>query len=324
MSRFPVSKALSLAALCALCVVFAACSENTSQPVKKDRAVPQVEGKTNGAPAVERKDGLSVRIKAVLVPESPTVSDTLKVEILGGGGGNIPPFSVSWYVNEDLFERGGDNLNLSSLRRGDWVYAEVEFEAQGYETLVTGVTSIANSPPKIDSLDTETASAGGAFFFQVNAAAVDLDGDTVTYNYRFFVNDEPVHEGSERKLDITRLKRGDRVYCAVSPSDAMVKGEEMNTPLFRISNRPPRIVSKPPVNLAGDIFTYKLAAQDPDGDELIFELLEGPPGMILMEDTLHWDVRTFDENLPVKAVVKAIDGYGGDATQEFNLSVAAK
>lgn len=286
--------------------------------------MPQVEGTTKSTHVVGKKEGPSELIKAVLVPENPTVGDTLKVEIAGGGGDNIPPFTVNWYVNEDLFERGGDNLNLSSLRRGDWVYAEVVFEAQGYETLVTGVMSIANSPPKINSLDTETASAGGAFFFQVNTVAVDLDGDAITYNYRFYVNDEPVHEGNENKLDITQLKRGDRVYCAVSPTDGKIKGEEKTTPLFRISNRPPRIVSKPPANLAGDIFTYKLAAHDPDGDELIFELVEGPEGMILMEDTLHWDVRTFDENLPIKAVVKAIDGYGGDATQEFNISVASK
>ncbi|NIS78216.1 MAG: hypothetical protein GTO00_11635, partial [Deltaproteobacteria bacterium] len=284
--------------------------------------MPQVEGKTKSAPVAGRKDGLSEQREAVLVPENPTVGDTLKVEIAGGGGENIPPFTVSWYVNEDLFERGGDNLDLSSLRRGDWVYAEVEFDAQGYETLVTGVTSIANSPPRIISLDTETAAAGGAFFLQVNAAAVDPDGDAVAYGYRFFVNDEPVHEGSGRKLDITKLKRGDRVYCAVSPSDGQIKGEEKTTPLFRIANRPPRIVSRPPDNLAGDIYTYKLAGQDPDGDELSFELVEGPEGMILMEDTLHWDVRTFDGNLPIKAVVKASDGYGGDATQEFNLSVA--
>jgi hypothetical protein len=309
--------------LCFLFFTVQACSEKTPEPAKKSqiakKAVQGVES-SSGVETAKIKKG---SLKAVLRPENPTVRDILKVEIMARRGEKAPSFTVRWYVNEDPVDGGGDNLDLSSFMRGDRVYAEVNFHTEGHEPLITDVTSITNAPPEISAVNSETAPAGGGIFFFVDAEAFDPDKDDVTLKYRFYVNDSLESESDVGKFDISKLKRGDRIHCAVAAGDSDAWGDEKATPLFKISNRPPRIVSSPPSRLMGDIFTYKIAGEDPDGDTLLYELVTGPEGMILMEDTLHWDMRPDHGPGPVKAVVKASDGHGGDATQEFSLSAAS-
>lgn len=315
---------LTIVALSVLFFMFQSCSEKVPRPDKMGhegrKAAEGIEEPSSEA--VEKKQIES--LKAVLLPGHPTVGDILTVEITGKGGMVLSPFTVRWYVNEDLIDNSDISLDLSSFMRGDRVYAQVIFDEQGYEPLVTDVLTIANAPPEITAIQSETLTDGEGTVFKVIADAIDQDRDTVTLRYRFFVNEGLAYESPGGEFDISKLKRDDRIYCAVVPVDGKSTGEETKTPTFKISNRPPKIVSKPPSRLSGDIFTYKIAGEDPDGDELLFELVEGPEGMVLMEDTLHWDVRPVREPGPVKTVVKASDGHGGDATQEFTLSIASK
>ncbi|MEM2870558.1 MAG: putative Ig domain-containing protein [Thermoplasmata archaeon] len=83
----------------------------------------------------------------------------------------------------------------------------------------------------------------------------------------------------------------------------------------------PRFISEPPgIAAKGVLYRYRALAQDDDNDTLTYALLSGPPGMTIDPRTgvLEWLPEwtgSFKVNLRVS------DGRGGEAVQEFNLSV---
>lgn len=79
--------------------------------------------------------------------------------------------------------------------------------------------------------------------------------------------------------------------------------------------------------LAGDPpvqWSYELAATDPDGDPLTYELIQGPPGMMLDQNTLAltWYVTSADIG-EYEVTLEVSDGKGGAAQQMFTLVVAS-
>lgn len=79
--------------------------------------------------------------------------------------------------------------------------------------------------------------------------------------------------------------------------------------------------------LAGDppvLWSYMLAASDPDGDELTYTIVSGPVDMLLEQatDTLRWYVTS--EDIGEHDVGLAVDdGHGAVVEQMFTLSVTA-
>lgn len=304
--------------------LFHACSEKPLEPEAKEREMDQREAATRDTAGGKEETKARRSVKVSFHPLNPTVKDTLNLRIEVEWGFDLPDFSVLWYVNDKRVKRGDTKLDLSPFRKGDRIYAEVKYDDSELDPVVSGEILIANSMPEIGEFDYGTKSDENGYVFYVKANAADPDGDEVLLKYSFYVNDAILLHNATGEIDISTLARDDRIYCLMVPNDGESDGKVKTTPAFKVSNRPPRIVSKPPDSVSGDVFTYKIAGKDPDGDELAYELIEGPEGMILMENTLHWDVRQSEKTGPVRAVVKASDGHGGDATQEFSLSVASK
>lgn len=79
--------------------------------------------------------------------------------------------------------------------------------------------------------------------------------------------------------------------------------------------------------LAGDPpvpWQYVLAATDPDGDDLTYSLVSGPPDMILdpLTDTLQWSVTS--EDIGDHDIELSVDdGHGHVVAQSFTLKVSA-
>jgi streptogramin lyase len=79
--------------------------------------------------------------------------------------------------------------------------------------------------------------------------------------------------------------------------------------------------------LAGDppvAWTYMLAASDPDGDPLTYELVSGPPDMFLDPNTLTLTWYVTSEDIGEHPIVLEVDdGKGGVTVQMFDLVVSA-
>lgn len=71
-------------------------------------------------------------------------------------------------------------------------------------------------------------------------------------------------------------------------------------------------------------YRYQVTASDPDGDAVTFDLLSGPAGMSIDSATgqITW-VATPDQVGTHPVVVRASDGRGGFATQQYNVEVSA-
>ncbi|MEQ8848076.1 putative Ig domain-containing protein [Botrimarina sp.] len=89
------------------------------------------------------------------------------------------------------------------------------------------------------------------------------------------------------------------------------------------TNAPPSIDSQPPLAAVIDApYAYDVAASDPEGDTLVYELAKRPVGMSI--DALSGAVRwtpTAEQLGLQEVVVRVIDTLGGTATQTFTVYV---
>jgi hypothetical protein len=94
-------------------------------------------------------------------------------------------------------------------------------------------------------------------------------------------------------LEKGRFKKGDSITVIVTPDDREVLGAPRKSDPIIISNSPPVIVSSPPTSTEGNIHTYQVKANDPDGDRITFVLKSRPPGMEINRDTglIRWEIR---------------------------------
>ncbi|MCW5980904.1 MAG: M36 family metallopeptidase [Bryobacteraceae bacterium] len=82
-------------------------------------------------------------------------------------------------------------------------------------------------------------------------------------------------------------------------------------------NRWPKVTGRPTaVPGLGDAYSYKIQATDPDGDPLLYELLDGPAGMTVDQSGLvKWTAGFIEE----RAAIAVSDGRGGKAIHGFSI-----
>jgi hypothetical protein len=90
-----------------------------------------------------------------------------------------------------------------------------------------------------------------------------------------------------------------------------------------LGNRPPRIVSSPPLQTAvGQLYTYTVRASDPDGDRLTYGLPIAPVGMVIdAAGTISWNAPAGHAG-GTTVVVQVRDELGAADIQTFVLDAA--
>jgi len=181
--------------------------------------------------------------------------------------------------------------------------------------------TVNNYPPQIRSVQILPQKPHLGEELEARAEAFDPDGDPVQLTYTWVVNGEIVTKGSNPRFATADLHKHDRVVVRVVPSDANSDGVEGSSQPVFIANRPPEITSSPSTTVAEGIYTYNVKATDADGDPLQFRLSQAPEGMTIDPKTglLQWKVST--EHPLVDIGVMASDGDGGEAFQQFKLTV---
>jgi hypothetical protein len=194
------------------------------------------------------------------------------------------------------------------------------------------------------TLPTVNPRVGQAFQFQ--AKAIDLDGDTVTYQ---IVNDPRTTPAGVTIDPATGLVKwtpnaqqvgGAFVWAygsnATEPWEVLIRatdgkgGESFQRLRLTVeatggtgANQAPVITSKPRTLAGTDRpYVYEIEANDPDGDRLSYELLPGAPaGMTLTGRTVTW-APTVAQLGSQSFQVKVSDGRGGFVTQNVPLLVS--
>jgi hypothetical protein len=174
-----------------------------------------------------------------------------------------------------------------------------------------------NKPPAVVRADVKSIVENGTEVLRIVPVGVDPEGDAVTFVYEWTKNGEPVGTGD----GIRGFKRGDRISVKITPYDGRLYGQQkvLNT---QVRNTSPRVDVKGEPSFDGKVFTYRIKAEDPDGDKLTYALVEAPRGMTVNGETgaVTWPISDQKGVFPVKA--KVSDGAGGETFFDFTVTVA--
>ncbi|MCS6896739.1 MAG: putative Ig domain-containing protein [Nitrospira sp.] len=235
-------------------------------------------------------------------------------------------FSYQWYVDDvRLVDETSPMLSPAKFRRGQRVSVEItpaDAKQKGPSYRVPAVL-VGNTPPIVRSVTIVERHEPSGTVIEALADVSDPDLDPLEMTYRWYKNHELVKEGNEAFLETSRLVAGDRIVVETTALDPSGSGDTVRSDPWLMGNRPPRIVSTPPLPHSFQSYTYLVQAIDDDGDDLTYSLEAAPPGMTISERTgrIDWRIPLDQTGVHhVKVVVK--DGRGGAALQEFDLRLS--
>jgi hypothetical protein len=294
----------------------------------KGRGTPSAKNKggstvTPAASSLAEKSGRMPEItKIEIVPSTPNLEDVLKVQLLAEGPStDALNYRYRWFVNQNEVS-DEPILPLKDYRQGDTVTVEVTL-SNGKESAISRQSSpvkIGNNPPIVKSIKFSPAEPKANQEIEVEVEAIDPDGDPISYSYKWLINAQPVDDDNGSVLDGKFVHSADQISVTVTPRDSFSDGMPQTSQPVLVTNQPPEINSLPPAGNQNDVYSYQIDANDPDGDSLGYQLIEGPTGMSLdpASGLLTWKVgSTHDDKAKVK--IQVDDGKGGKSIQQFSI-----
>ena len=146
----------------------------------------------------------------------------------------------------------------------------------------------------------------------------DKAEEGVIWKYQWTNNNQPCGHGESFK----GFKRGDNVAVTIVPFDGKKYGEP-KTLTTVISNTTPRILEeKAAISSDGKQLVYHVKAADPDGDNLVYALVQGPQGAVIdaRSGIISWPTASTDNQSRLDFKVKVSDGHGGEVVHPFTVN----
>ena len=261
-----------------------------------------------------------------LTPAVPTSADGVRATLRSAANHREGTASSwKWFVNGSEQRIASDTMAAGAARKGDEIQVEATVARPGGTVAVrSGKVRVANAPPRVTGAGLSNLSPGKGETLVATASAEDPDRDAIRWNFRWRIDGKVVQEGENPALRLSTAKRGDEVYCEAIPNDGEATGPTLATQIVTVRNSPPIIRSTPPSGAGpGGVFSYRVVADDPDGDPLGFTMTEGPMGASFDAGTFRWaPPPEFRGTTPV--ILRISDGAGGEARQEFVLQAGAQ
>jgi hypothetical protein len=292
---------------------------------EEGKGVPAVSGSTAAAPVRSGPSGYEEFIVTV-TPAVPTSADSVRATLRSAASHREgTAASWKWFVNGSEQRIASDTMTAGSAKKGDEIQVEATVARPGGTVPVRSrKVRVTNAVPRVvgAELSDRSPAIGESLF--ATASSQDPDGDATRLIFRWRINGKVVQEGENPELRLSTAKKGDEVYCEVVPNDGEATGPTLATQIVTVRNSPPIIRTAPPSRSGPDgVFTYRVMADDPDGDPLGFTMTEGPKGASFDAGTFRWAPPAgFQGTAPV--VLRVSDGAGGEARQEFVLQAGAQ
>jgi len=158
--------------------------------------------------------------------------------------------------------------------------------------------NVTNSAPVISSVMLDKSTPTTNETLTATVVGSDADGDAITYQYAWYVNNVTVPETSAT-LDLSQASygnKGDSIYVTVTPSDAINSGAAFSSGTVTVANSAPVISSVTLDNLdprIDDCLTAQvLGAFDADSDPVTFQYTWAVNGQVVQitssADTTDW------------------------------------
>ncbi|MFZ3089487.1 MAG: putative Ig domain-containing protein [Nitrospirota bacterium] len=298
-----------------LCITAISCSSGVQEGSEKRASVSEKE-----------KDVKDYMIK--ILPESPTVADSIVAEVKIGDKGRLSSkLNFVWEKNnQEIKEFNSQRIDGGGLKRGDVIRVKIMpqgGEAKG-EVFYSEPAVIQNALPIVKSIKIKPDKKDVSKKDTVTAIveAKDADGDAVSLKYQWIKNGVAEIEGANsNSLLLVNYKRGDFVNLKVTANDGIVDGEPVTSGPVTVINTPPQFTSQPPAEVSGYEYSYKASAVDADNDALKYSLSKAPAGMsISPSGELKWNITEKDEGRhDVEIAVE--DGNGGRTVQGYLLTI---
>lgn len=330
---------LRAAGMAVICVLFllgvSGCSEPTSKyeklapeevaNIKSEQAAAEIaltpEQEAEKRAQAARKGGMLVNDQYMLtiyplrgvantVFSLASVGFEMSTEITGN--------RVVWFVNDNAVSTSDYfrfDARAMGARKGDRLQAKAyvgEVEVSSDEVV------IENSRPVIGNLRImpEVWGPGDQIYLELDS--FDLDGDPVSIEYEWTLNDLPA---GFSKIISGAIQRGDRFTVKATPYDGEVYGEAQAL-IRTVANVPPQLSLHKNFTFDGELYIYNTVGMDPDGDRLTFGLINAPEGMSIdpMTGQIRWSVpKTFTGKADY--IITASDSKGGTSEMQMSFTI---
>ena len=250
---------------------------------------------------------------------TPTENDTITVT-LGAAtddDGDSITYGYEWYVNGSLVGTSS-SLLANRFAKGDSIYVVVTpFDGDDTGTSVTSATATgANTAPSVSRVTLSPSTVTTDDTLTASVTASDLDGDSLSYSYDWYVDGVPRGSASSATLSgASYFDRDQVVYVVVTPNDGDGDGSTGTSSSVTVSNTAPGapVVAITPADaVSGDDLTCTVttASTDADGDALTY--------------SFAWDVEGVAYSSAVDgALTSVVDGADVGEGEEWTCEVTA-
>ena len=273
------------------------------------------EGEQTPSPVIS-----SVTIK----PPNPLSSSTLEAVVTPQQADT--EYAYRWLVNgEEVLHETEITLESEHFSKGD----TIEVEVTPYRNEVSGKAAksesvlIINSTPAMMSLTIGPAPAHSRDDLTVHLDVSDADDDYIRISYQWEKNKEPIAGETGETLSNDLFSKGDQISCRVTFSEDESDEVSYQSNILTILNSAPIITSRlSGNNLEGYLFSYRVAAEDPDRDPLEFSLDNAPEGMTIDPEagTISWEAAEDQRKGTYEFQVIVSDPEGAKAMQPITLT----
>ena len=170
---------------------------------------------------------------ATIVGDLPVMETSTSVScdvVSSDPDGDPLTHTINWYVNGNQAAMNVEEADPSIYIKGDELQcgAVASDGSNVSAEVLSAVEVVENSPPpslSSVSISPSTASVGDTLTCNLGGSSVDPDGDTVTYEYYWFVNgSRDASQDLTNPIDTSSYSGGDLVRCAVRPHDGTTNG----------------------------------------------------------------------------------------------------